>query len=82
VTLDEGAFYYIIMALGIAYSLIMMLMGIMQVHNFTLAKTLVTIFLTFVAMLIIIFVVLLFADLISQVYSFFYSIYQELIFRI
>jgi hypothetical protein len=82
VTLDEGAFYYIIMALGVAYSLIMMLIGIMQIHNFTLAKTLVTIFLTFVAMFIIIFVVLLFVDLITQVYSFFYSIYQELIFRL
>lgn len=81
VTLDEGAFYYIIIALGVAYSLIMMLMGIMQIHNYTLGKTLVTIFLTFVAMFIIIFVVLLFLDLIIQVYSFFYSIYQELIFR-
>ena len=81
VTLDEGAFYYIIVALGVAYSLIMMLMGIMQVHNYTLGKTLITILLTFIAMLIIIFVVLLFIDLITQVYSFFYSIYQELIFR-
>ena len=82
VTLDEGGFYYMIIAFGVAYSLIMALMGIMQVHNYTLGKTLVTIFLTFVAMLIIIFVVLLFVDLITQVYSFFYSIYQELIFRL
>lgn len=82
VTLDEGAFYYIIIAFGVAYSLVMVLMGIMQVHNFTLGKTLVTILLTFVAMFIIIFVVLLFVDLINQVYNFFYSIYQELIFRI
>ncbi|GFI22388.1 hypothetical protein IMSAGC011_01163 [Lachnospiraceae bacterium] len=82
VTLDEGGFYYMIMAFGVAYSVIMALMGIMQVHNYTLGKTLVTIFLTFVAMLIIIFVVLLFVDLLTQVYSFFYSIYQELIFRL
>lgn len=82
VTLDEGGFYYMIIAFGVAYSLIMALMGIMQVHNYTLGKTLVTIFLTFIAMLIIIFVVLLFVDLITQVYSFFYSIYQELIFRL
>ncbi len=81
VALEEGAFYWIIIALGVAYSLIMMLMGIMEVHNYTLAKTLITIFLTFVAMFIIIFVVLLFVDLINQVYSFFYSIYQELIYR-
>lgn len=81
VTQDEAAFYAIIMGIGIAYSLLMILMGIMQVHNYTLGKTLLTILLTFIAMFIIIFVVLLFVDLITQVYSFFYSIYQELIFR-
>lgn len=81
VAADEEAFYYVILAVGIAYGLLMMLMGIMQVHNYTLGKTLATIFLTFIAMFIIIFIVLLFVDLITQVYSFFYSIYQELIYR-
>ena len=81
VSLEEGAFYWIIIALGVAYGLIMMLMGIMVVHNYTLAKTLVTILLTFIAVFIIIFVVLLFVNLINQVYSFFYSIYQELMYR-
>lgn len=81
VAADEEAFYWVIMAVGIAYGLLMMLMGVMQVHNYTLGKTLVTIFLTFIAMFIIIFIVLLFVDLITQVYSFFYSIYQELIYR-
>lgn len=82
VTEDEGAFYGIIIGLGIAYSLMMMLMGIMQVHNYTLGKTLITIFLTFVAMFIIIFIALLLFDLLNQVYNFFYSIYQEMIFRV
>ncbi len=81
VSLDEAGFYWILVALGVAYGLILMLMGIMVVHNYTLAKTLATIFLTFVAMLIIIFVTLLFVDLINQLYSFVYSIYQELIYR-
>lgn len=81
VAADEEAFYWVIMAIGIAYGLLMMLMGVMQVHNYTLGKTLVTILLTFIAMFIIIFIVLLLVDLITQVYSFFYSIYQELIYR-
>ena len=81
VAADEEAFYWVILVVGIAYGLLMMLMGITQVHNYTLGKTLVTIFLTFIAMFIIIFIVLLFADLITQVYNFFYSIYQELIYR-
>ena len=79
---NEEAFYYMIVAVGVALGLFMMLIGIMQVHNYTLGKTLVTIFLTFIAMFIIIFIILLFVDLITQVYSFFRSIYQELIFRV
>jgi len=78
---NEQAFYGIIMALGIAYTVIMALTGIMQVHNYTLGKTLLTLLLTLVAVFIIIFLVLLLANFISQVVVFFRSIYTELIFR-
>lgn len=78
---DEEAFYYMILAVGIAYAVILLLIGIMQVHNYTLGKTLITLFLTLVAVFIIIFLMLLLLNLISQVYTFFYSIYTELIFR-
>ena len=81
VAADEGAFYGMIIGIGVAYSLIIMLIGIMQVHHYTLGKTLLTILLTFVAMFILIFIALLLFDLINQVYSFIYSIYRELIFR-
>lgn len=81
VALEEAAFYTLLIGVGIAYAVIMLLMGIMQVHNYTLVKTLETLFLTFVAVLIIIFVGLLFADLIGQVINFFKSIYIEIIFR-
>lgn len=78
---DEQAFYTLILVAGIAYGLIMMLMGIMQVHNYTLGKTLVTLFLTFIAMFIIVFLILLLSNLLGMVYNFFHSIYTELIFR-
>lgn len=78
---DEQAFYTLILVVGIAYGLIMMLMGIMQVHNYTLGKTLVTLFLTFVAMFIIVFLILLLSNLLGMVYNFFHSIYTEIIFR-
>ncbi|MCR5149205.1 MAG: YIP1 family protein [Eubacterium sp.] len=81
ITLDEAAFYYMVIGVGIAYTLFMMLIGIMTVHNFTLGKTLITLLLTLVAVLLIIFVLLLLVNLINQVYSFLHSIYQELIFR-
>lgn len=78
---DEQAFYTLIMAVGIAYGLIMILMGIMQVHNYTLGKTLTTLLITFVAMLIIIFLILLLSNLLGMVYNFFRSIYTEIVFR-
>ena len=78
---DEQAFYTLLLFAGIAFGLILMLIGIMQVHNYTLGKTLITLFLTFVAMLIIIFVVLLLVNMLSMVWVFFRSIYTEIIFR-
>lgn len=79
---DEQAFYTLLIAVGIAYGLIMMLIGIMQVHNYTLGKTLITLFLTFVAMFIIVFLLLLLANLLGMVYNFFHSIYTEIVFRV
>jgi hypothetical protein len=78
---DEQAFYTLILVVGIAYGVIMMLIGIMQVHNYTLGKTLITLFLTFVAMFILIFLILLLSNMLGMVYNFFHSIYTELIFR-
>ena len=78
---NEEAFYTILMGIGTAYSVVMMLIGIMQIHNYTLGKTIVTLFLTIVAVLIIVFLTLLVFNFITQVYTFFRSIYTELIFR-
>ena len=79
---DEQAFYGILIGVGIAYGIIMMLIGIMQVHNYTLGKTLLTLLLTFVAALIIVFLLLLLSNLLGMVYNFFHSVYTELIFRV
>lgn len=79
---NERAFYYIMLIAGIGYGAIMMLIGIMQVHNYTMGKTLLTLFLTFVALLIIIFLILLLANMLSMVGLFFQSIYTEIFFRL
>ena len=79
---NEEAFYTLLIGLGTAYTVIMLVIGIMQVHNYTFGKTLITLFLTLVAMLIIIFLGLLVINFITQVYSFFRGIYMELIFRV
>ncbi len=78
---NEETFYYIIIYLGMAYSIFMMLIGIMIIHNYSLLKTLITIVLTFISMLIIIFCAVMIFSLVSQVIQFFRSVYLELIFR-
>ncbi len=78
---NEEAFYSIIMGIGIAYGAIMLLVGIMQVHNFTIGKTLGTLLLTLIAMFIIIFLVLLVVNFTMQVIVFIKSLYTELILR-
>lgn len=78
---NEEVFYRLIIWISTGYSIIIMLIGIMIVHNYTLGKTLLTIILTFFALLVIIFVIMMIYSLISQVVTFFHSIYLELYFR-
>lgn len=78
---NEEVFYYLLLAFSIIWFLIQALIGIMTVHNYTLGKTLITLILTFVAMLIIVFVIMLLFSLLGQVYSFVESIYNEILLR-
>jgi len=77
----EEAFYFLLIAIGVTYGLIMMLIGIMQVHNYTLGKTVVTLILSFAAFLIMVFLILLMTHLLGMVAGFFRSVYTELVFR-
>ncbi len=77
----EQVFYTLILGVCIAYGLLLMMMGIMQVHNYSLGKTLITVLLTFVAFLIIVFLILLLSNLLGSVVNFFVSVYRELIFK-
>ena len=78
---NEEAFYFILIIIGIAWTAILALMSIMIIHNYSLAKTLFTLLLTFVAMLVIIFILMMLGNLVGQLISFFESIYLELTFR-
>jgi hypothetical protein len=78
---NEDVFYFVILGFGIAWTAVLILIGIMTVHNYTLVKTLFTLVLTVLSMFIIIFLALLLFDLLNQVYIFFYSIYTELTIR-
>lgn len=78
---DEESIYYLIISLSIIYFVILLLIGIMVIHNFGFGKTLGTLLLTFVALMLIIFIILLLLSLINQVWLFLQSVYTELIMR-
>jgi hypothetical protein len=78
---NEEVFYSIILGFGVAWTAILILIGIMTVHNYTLLKTVITLVITVIAMFVMIFLALLLVDLLNQVYFFFFSIYTELTLR-
>lgn len=78
---DEESIYYLISNISVLLFVVLLLIGIMIIHNFSFGKTLVTLILTFLSLLVIIFIILLVISLVNQVYLFFQGIYTELILR-
>lgn len=78
---DEEAYYYLILYFGIAWFVLLVITGVMTIHNYTFGKTLITLICTFVAMFIIIFIALLLYSLLTQVIAFVQSVYNEIVLR-
>ena len=76
---DEEAYYYLILYFGIAWFVLLVITGVMTIHNYTFGKTLITLICTFVAMFIII--ALLLYSLLTQVIAFVQSVYNEIVLR-
>jgi len=77
-TLEEMAFYTLVMGIAYALAAWMLFMGILNIHQYGLGKTIIAFIATFLAMAVMMFIGLLFFDLIQQFISFIASIYREL----
>ena len=80
-SLDENTYIYILSIISVAWVVLLLFVGIMEVHNYSTSVTVASSLLTIVAMAIIIFLLLLFLDMVSRIFGFGYSIFQELIMR-
>ena len=78
---DEAGFYYIMMTVGMAYFVFLVFAGLVVVHNYSPGKAVMAVFLTFIALLVIVFLIALLLTLWQQLWVFAYSIYTELMFR-
>ncbi|HKL47724.1 MAG TPA: Yip1 family protein [Candidatus Izemoplasmatales bacterium] len=77
-TLDEMALYDLMMYIAYFFTGWMLFMGILNIHEYGLFKTILTFIATFVSIAVMIFVGLLFFDLIQQIIAFIASIIDEI----
>lgn len=79
---DEYIFMQAIEIIGTGWTVILLFSAIKSVHQYSFGKTVFAIVLTIAAMLIMLFLLVLFMSLIQQVYIFFSTIYTEISYRI
>lgn len=82
VTVEEGQFYSVLSVLSLVWAAFLILFAMSQIHEYTLSKTILFTILTGFAMLVIVFIMLLFFSMISQGIAYFISLGREIIFRL
>lgn len=80
-SLEEIALYQLLMYIAYVLAGWMLFMGILNIHHYGLFKTILAFIITIVAMSVMMFLGLLFFDLIQQFIAFIISIYEELSLR-
>ena len=79
---DEKVFYSLFITIGVVWALIMVISGNMVIHNYTVGQEILTLVLTICAMIIILFIMLLFYSIFGQIVEFVKSLYTEIIYRL
>lgn len=77
-TMEEMGIYKLVMGISYAFAVWMLFLGILNIHEYGLFRTIVTFVLTVVAMAFLAFLGLLFFDVIQKAIAFIVSIYDEL----
>lgn len=82
VTADEAEFYVVLSNFSLVWAAVLIVVAMAQIHEYKMAKNLGFIVATAFAMLVMVFILLLFFSMISQGVAYFISIVRELLFRI
>ena len=81
-TFEEASFYSVLLSISIVWCVFLVYVGLMEVHDYGPGKTFIFIIVTVLAAAVIIFLLLVFFSLLTDAYSYFYSLYREVVFRL
>jgi len=81
-TFDEGAVYWFLAGFATLWTGILIIAGMMMVHDYSFGKTILSSFLTVIGMGVIVFVFVIFFSLVSDSIAYFISLYKEILFRV
>ncbi len=81
VTAEEGSFYSVLVIISIAWAAVWIIAAMMQIHEYTISKTIFFTIATLFAMLVLIFLLLLFFSMFSSGVAYFISLGKEIMFR-
>lgn len=81
ITANEGSFYYVFGVISYIWTAFLIFTGTMVIHQYSVKKTIMTCFITIVGMGILLFIGLLFFNVIQQMLTFVLTIYKEIRFR-
>ena len=82
VTAEESQFYTVLSSISLIYAGLLIVTAMGQIHEYSGAKNILFMVASLVAMLIIIFILMLFFSMISQGVAYFISLGKELLFRL
>ena len=82
VTVDEEEFYLVLSGLSLVWAALLILAAMSQIHEYKMSKTIIFTIATGFAMLVMIFIMLLFFSMISSGIAYFISIGREILFRL
>jgi hypothetical protein len=82
ITFDEGVVYTFLYWFSMLWTAVLILAGMMMVHDYSLGKTFLSSLLTIIGMGIIVFIFVVFFSLVSDAVAYFVSLYKEILFRV
>jgi len=82
ITTEEASFYGVLSALSLVYAGLLIVTAMGQIHEFSGAKNILFMIFSLVAIMVIVFILMLFFSMISQGVAYFISLGKELLFRL